>query len=230
MPQFYFEDEEGSDGRIKQIWKDGKPHNKSVRLEMPQAIVQTYFKAAMQNLSQMTPNEDDREHNRHFGLQAFLMSLVGLEAFLNVHFHMQGRVRKLGKVVKAATSDNIKVESKISNQAFACYGKHIVGQKLINKKIRELYDMRSAIVHPKWEPSSLGMTGLMIEDMVDNFQRAFEDRLFCREALQWCLLVIARIGMLQWPDNPDPFMQMWTSIPDTNTTLSDALGISKDGS
>ena len=75
------------DGSISQIYKDGEPFETGTRLEMPTVIVQTYFKSALRNLHQMTASDEDRDENRQYGLQCFLMSLVGTEAFINVFFH-----------------------------------------------------------------------------------------------------------------------------------------------
>ena len=41
------------------------------------------------------------------------MSLVGLEAFLSVHFHMVGIEKDLPKVIDLATKRNANVETKI---------------------------------------------------------------------------------------------------------------------
>lgn len=224
LAHFHFEEKDSPTGKITAVYKDGKPLTDGMRLEMPDAIVQTYFKSALRNLSRMTQSEDDQEDNRHHGVQAFLMSLVGLEAFLNVYFHMIGREKNLPEIVDMATKRKINVETKIAHLPFKAFGLHLAGQKTLNKKARELYDLRSAIVHPKWEQSSFSMPGIVISGMVDNFQRAFEDQEFCRDALCWCALIIARIGMLQNPTS-DYFVTRWTTLHETNKTLSDALGI-----
>ena len=229
MAAIIFEYADDNSGRIKAIYRDGKQITKPIRLEMPSAIVQTYFKAAFRNCRAMTESDDDREDNRQHGLQSFLMSLVGLEAFLNIHFHMVGREKNLPEVIKAVTAGTSTVESKIKNLSYACYGKHLAGQKTINKKIRELYDLRSAIVHPKWEPMTLGMAEVVFDGVADNFQQAFEDREFVREAMRWCLLVVARVGLLNNPETADLFMNRWTTFSDTNESLSRDLGISEDG-
>lgn len=230
MAVINFEYDDDGSGRIKAIYREGKQLTKGIRLEPPSAIVQTYFKAAFRNCRAMTENEDDREDNRHNGLQSFLMSLVGLEAFLNIHFHMVGREKNLPEVIKAVTVGKSTVENKIKNLSYTCYNKHLADQKLISKKIRELYDLRSAIVHPKWEPMTLGMAEMVIDGMSDNFQQAFEDREFVRESMRWCLLVVARVGLLNSPETADLFMKRWTTLSDTNETLSRDLGICSEGS
>src|SRR3546814_11760151 len=59
---------------------------------------------------------------------------------------------------------------------------------------------------------------MMIAGLFDNPQKLFEDREFCREALRWCLLIVARIGMRGNPDDAR-FVEFWTGISDTNETL-----------
>lgn len=228
MPKINFVYDGDGSGRIKEIYKDGQRLTKAIRLEAPNAIVQTYFKAAFRNCQWMTANSDDREDNRHYGLQSFLMSLVGLEAFLNVHFHMVGIEKHLPNVVEAVTTGKSTVENKIKNLSYACYGKHLPGQKMLSKKVRELYDLRSDIVHPKWEPTTLGMSGIVLEGMCDNFQQVFEDREFCLEALLWCLIVVARIGLLNNVETANAFMLRWSSFNDNNATLSEKLGVSEN--
>lgn len=229
MPHFEFVYQDDGSERIKFVLKDGQPTTKTVRLEMPNAIVQTYFKASFANLRKMTTNDDDREGNREFGLQSFLMSLTGLEAFSNVFFHLAGMERNLPDVVKACRTGEQTVEHKIKNLATACYGKSIADGKMINRKVRELYDLRSAIVHPKWEPVSLDMGGVAFAGMSDNFQQLFEDREYVREALRWCLLVVARVGLLAGSETGSGFVMRWTSLTDSNETLSEQLGINPNG-
>jgi hypothetical protein len=231
---FVFEDgDDGDDGKIKAIYKDGQPLSTAVSLEMPQAIVQTYFKSAFRDYRAMTANAEDKDDNRHHGLQSFLMSLTGLEAFLNVHFHMVGMEKGLPDVVAKATNDKvlnnkrfkIHVTDKIKNLSFSCYGKGPIGGSTLNKKISELYNLRSEIVHPKWEPADLDLGGILINGMSNNFQQVFEDREFCLQALRWCLLVVARIGLLNNPETANLFMKRWTTFYETNATLSKVLGI-----
>ncbi len=227
MPHFVFDLNE--DESIKAIYKDGVKLETGTRLEMPVAIVQTYFRAAIRALARMTESDDDRESNRDNGLQAFLMSLVGTEAFLNVFFHQVGREKGLAKVIDLANKDRVPIEHKLSHLPRQAFGTQLPAQKRLNAKMRELYDLRSKIVHPRWQPSSLQMPGLAIGDLVENSQQLFEDREFCREALRWCLLVVARIGLHAGAGRGDQFVLFWTTIADTNATLSEALGIPPEG-
>lgn len=227
MPHFVFD--MNPDDTIRAVYKDGAVMETATRLEMPLAIVRTYFKSASRDLAQMTANDANRDDNRHYGLQCFLMSLVGTEAFLNVFFHLVGRERNLPGVVDLANKDKATIEHKIAHLPRQAYGTPLPAQKQLVTKMRELYNLRSELVHPKWLPSTLAMPGLVIDGLVDNQQKLFEDRDFCHEALRWCLLVIARIGDHAAGGPNEQFVQQWTSLADTNATLSEALGIPADG-
>lgn len=229
MPHFTFDI--GDDDIVRGVYKDGVLIETEARLEMPHMVVQTYFRSAILALHGMTADDNDREANRRHGVQCFLMALVGTEAFLNIFFHVVGRERKLPKVVDLATKDKAAIEHKVAHLPRLAYGTPLPAQKRLNKKMRELYDLRSLLVHPKWVPSSVAMPGMMIDGMVDNPQKLFEDRDFCREALRWCLLVIARIGIHAAGNNVpnERFVWQWTSLADTNAALSDALGIPATG-
>lgn len=91
MPDFLIE--LNKDGTIRQTYKDGMPIP-GAKLEMRESIVQTYFKACEKNLLEMKKITDDSDLRRLFGLQSFLMSLLGVEAFLNVFFHAVAREKK----------------------------------------------------------------------------------------------------------------------------------------
>src|SRR3546814_14374322 len=78
-------------------------------LESPNSIARTYFEIAIRELAAMKAENDpdyDGAENRRHGLQAFLMSLVGTEAFLNVYFHVAGLQTGSEKVVDPATHSN----------------------------------------------------------------------------------------------------------------------------
>ncbi|UAK23844.1 hypothetical protein [Sphingomonas nostoxanthinifaciens] len=227
MPDFVYDLNE--DGSIKAVYKDGVKLETATRLEMPVAIVQTYFRSAIRALARMTESADDGEDNRQYGLQAFLMSLVGTEAFFNVFFHQVGREKGLANVIDFANKDRVPIEHKLSHLPRQAFGTPLPAQKRLNAKMRELYDLRSKIVHPRWQPSSFVMPGLAIGDLVENYQTLFEDREFCRDALRWCLLVIARVGLHAQVGRGDQFVEHWTTIADTNATLSDALGVPREG-
>jgi hypothetical protein len=223
MPHFHFELER--DGKIREIYKDGVAVDGRVRLEMSNSIVQTYFSGAWNNVRAMVSDQDPKEA-RHYGLQAFLMSLVGLEAFVNVYFHRLAIANANQKMHDVLGRKNQTIEGKLGNLPVLAFGKSLPDQKHLNRKMRELYNMRSAIVHPKLELSSLLLGNWISTDMVENFQQVFEDRQFVLESLQWCLLTVARIGLASNDSSGDRFLSFWTTIGDTNDSLSSALGVS----
>ncbi|WP_137752784.1 hypothetical protein [Sphingopyxis sp. L1A2A] len=225
----HFEFDFNEDGSISAIHKDGKPYEGGISLESPNSIARTYFEIAIRELAAMKAENDpdyDGGENRRRGLQAFLMSLVGTEAFLNVYFHVAGLQTGSEKVVDLATNDKT-IEHKLAHLPNLLWGAPLNGSKKLCGKVRELYNLRSNLVHPKYAPSSLYMQGMVIAGVFDNQQKLFEDREFCREALRWCLLIVARIGVRGSPTD-SRFVEFWTGISDTNDTLSAALGVPPD--
>jgi len=171
----------------------------------------------------------EKDDLRIYGLQSFLMGLAGLEAFLNVYFHQVGRIKNRPDVIELA--DNRRpIEHKLSHLPRLAFGAPLPEQKMLNRKVRELYDLRSSIVHPRLETSSMVFEGVAIDDLVQNFQEVFQDREFCREALRWCLLVIARIGLAAHDGRRHLFVNFWTTLGDNDASLSEALGITAGSS
>jgi hypothetical protein len=223
MPHFQFDIEE--DGKVRAIYKDGKLVEGRVQLEMSNSIVQTYFSSALRNIQQMRPDQDKTE-SRHYGLQGFLMGLVGLEAFVNVYFHRIALSKHDNKMLAILDDRRKPLEGKLGSLPRMAFGQALPDQKAINRKLRELYNLRSAIVHPKLEPSSLSFGNWISADMIENFQQVFQDRQFVLESLQWCMLTIARVGLAADDGYRDKFLAFWTTLADTNDSLSAALGVS----
>lgn len=218
-------------GNTRAIYKDGELIE-SVNLESPNSFVQTYFAAAVRNLAAMKnvdedPYGDVARDNRHFGVQCFLMSLLGVEAFLNIYFHQVGLERGLENVIDLANSDRA-IEHKLAHLPRQAFGTTLPHSKKLCGRMRSLYDLRSRLVHPKFTPSSVVFDGWMYAGFAENEQKRFEDSEYCREALRWCLLVIARIGVHSGTTRWD-FVYNWTMISETNETLSEALNIPVDG-
>lgn len=225
----HFEFDFNEDGSIHAIYKDGKPYEGGVSLESPNSVARTYFEIAIRELAAMKAEDDPdfaSSDNRSHGLQAFLMSLVGTEAFLNVYFHVAGLQIGSDAAVDLATNDKT-IEQKLAHLPRLIWGEPLQGSKKLCAKIRELYNLRSNLVHPKYAPSSIAMQGMIIAGVFDNPQKLFEDREFCREAIRWCLLIVARIGVRGSPTD-SRFVEFWTGISDTNETLSTALGVPPD--
>lgn len=226
----HFEFDFNEDGSIHAIYKDGEPYERGISLETPNSLVRTYFETAMRELAAMKSDDDPDYYsadNRSHGLQSFLMSLVGTEAFLNVYFHVAGLQSGSDAAVDLATNDKT-IEHKLAHLPRLIWGEPLQGSKKLCAKIRELYSLRSNLVHPKYAPSSISMQGMIIAGLFDNPQKLFEDREFCREALRWCLLVVARVGVRGNPTDTR-FVEFWTGVSDTNADLSVALGIAVDG-
>ena len=222
MPRF--EIHQDQDGVVQRILKDGDPFDGHLRLELPHAIVTAYFSAATQNLSAMNSDASVQVLRLH-GLQCFLMSLVGLEAFINIFFHLRSRETH-DEAMRGHATSNKTVESKLAGLPRRGYGKPLHGQKLLNRRIKELYALRSAIVHPKWEPVSATFTaGFNFDGLVQNFQAQFENRDFCYETMKWCLVVVCRVGSLAGATPNEAFCRRWTGISIDNEYLSTSLGI-----
>ena len=97
MPQFEFKINE--DGSIARILRGNLPHAQSVTLEQVYSVVTIYFRLAETNLMQLS-GQTSNEKKRSFGLQSFLMSLTGLEAFTNTYFHLRGDQLKNNEILR----------------------------------------------------------------------------------------------------------------------------------
>ena len=210
MPRIAFKSND--DGTIKQIYKDGQPHNEAIKLEQLFSIVTIYFKLAKFNLDQMGEQLED-EGRRRFGLQSFLMSLTGLEAFTNTFFHLRGNEVGSASILKRIAQSHGSLSKKIKDLIELTPDGPLVDQSMLLDQVFALSQLRNEIVHPRWEPSSLVVDGpapVMIRGLVENPQAIFEDVQFCHEALMWCLLVIARIAQTRGNDEVSGFMFYWT--------------------
>ena len=214
MPHFQLITNE--DGSIAQILCDGVPYQEAVRLEPAYAIVSTYFKLAAGNLNSMTP-EKDAELRRFHGLQAFLMSLTGVEAFTNVFFLIYGRERQDARLLEINAErfgPLVPRLARLIDQAFAA---PLAEQDQLLTRIRELYQLRNTIVHPRWNPTSMTLGGpvpVHIDGLIQNFQATFENASFCREAFLWCLLLVVRIASAAGNTDPAAFCFFWTGVTD----------------
>lgn len=193
MPHFTLNPND--DGTVSTILKDGVPHAEGVKLEPAWAIVRTYFEVAAGNIDQMKCATDPKLR-RSLGLQAFLMSLTGIEAFTNVFFLLLGRGRSDDDIIKAVKKQAPLIK-RLASLIEISFDQPLADQDLILKRVRELYQLRNQIVHPRWEPASMLVAGevpIIIHDLSQNFQIAFEDVTLCREAYLWCLLLVSRVG------------------------------------
>lgn len=211
MPHFIFDSNE--DGTIRQVLKDGEPHQDAVRLEQLFSVVTIYFKLAAFNLGQMVQQEQS-EQRRCFGLQSFLMSLTGLEAFTNTFFHLRGQELGNNAMLKRVAQSHGSLSQKIRELIALTPDGPIRDQDRLINQIFALSQLRNEIVHPRWVPSSVTIQGdapVAIHGLVENRQALFEDRQLCREALLWCLLAVARVAAARGHEDVSGFMFHWTA-------------------
>ncbi len=218
MPNFTLET--NPDGSIKQIYKDGQHYNEAIRLERPFDVVNIYFKTARGNLGAMRGTTEP-ELLRSYGLQSFLMSLTGVEAFTNVFFHVFANKHQRPDVkVRGEKKDSLL--KRLEDLIQLAFGGPLENHELILGKIKELYQLRNDTVHPRFEPSSVAMLGpmpLIIRGMTISFQAIFDDASFCMEAHLWCMLLVVRIGKAAGAQDLSAFCFHWTGA---------APGISED--
>lgn len=222
MPHFTILTNE--DGSVAQILRDGKPHGGRVTFEPPHQIVSTYFKIARTNLDAMgTAQESDRK--RHYGLQSFLMSLTGVEAFTNVFFQGLARERNNPELAKVSAEQGPLIERLRACLALA-FDEPLPEQDTLLVRIQRLYRLRNDIVHPRWKPVSISFSGIDLIDMCQNFQATFEDQNFCEEAFWWCVALVARVGTASGNGAIEAPCFYWAGIYMlTEAELSEKLGL-----
>ena len=220
--------ETNDDGSIRQLLRDGEPNPASVSLEQLFSIVTLYFKVAGSNL-QLLEKEDSKPLRRAYGIQAFIMSLTGVEAFTNTYFKLRGDELADLRLAERVGQRHGSVTRKIEDLLAMTPEGTIEDQATIIARLHELSLLRNTLVHPQWEPASMTLAGtvpVMIQGLVHNFQAAFEEPPFCREALMWCLLLVARIGKARGNADLSPFLFQWTGIYGlTEVQLMSELGI-----
>ncbi|WP_028967918.1 hypothetical protein [Sphingomonas phyllosphaerae] len=212
MPHYHIDTHEN--GSIRGILRDGEPQPESVSLEQLFSIVTLYFKLAGSNL-QLLERADSKPLRRAHGVQAFIMSLTGVEAFTNTYFKLRGQELGDTRLEERVSQRHGSLTRKIEQLMAMTPEGSIEDQTRIIGRIHGLSQLRNDLVHPQWEPASMTLGGnvpIKIEGLVRNFQAAFEDALFCREALMWCLLLVARVGKARGNADLSPFLFHWTGI------------------
>lgn len=220
--------ETNDDGSIRRILRDGEPNPTSVSLEQLFSIVTLYFKVAGSNL-QLLEKEDSKPLRRAYGVQAFIMSLTGVEAFTNTYFKLRGDELADPRLAERVGKRHGSLTRKIEELLAMTPEGTIEDQATIIARLHELSLLRNTLVHPQWEPASMTLGGtapVMIQGLVHNFQAAFEDPSFCREALMWCLLLVGRIGKARGNADLSAFLFHWTGIHGlTEAQLMSELGL-----
>lgn len=204
--------ETNHDGSVRQILRDGEPHGQAVKLEQLFSVVTLYFKLATSNL-QLLEQEQSAPLRRAYGVQSFLMSLTGVEAFTNTFFRLRGDELGDAEMIARVGQRHGSVTRKIEDLLARTPEGGIDEQALIIGRLHELSLLRNALVHPQWEPASMTLASdasITISGLVSNFQAAFEDPAFCREALMWCLLFVARVAKARGNADASPFLFHWT--------------------
>jgi len=219
MPLFVFHSNE--DGSISHTTKDGDILVEPVTLVHPNQIIRTYFQSASRALVEHDAVEGDEKVQ--VGVQGFLASLFGLEAFLNVFFLVAAREHGNATLESAIESDNLQVTSKLKNWPQQIYGAYIQNQKEVGKRLTSLYKLRNELVHPHMEWSTLWMSGVMLEGVVENPQRPLADRAFCQQAFELTLLAVLRVGLLASPQQAAQFCAQWTGVHAIESELSARL-------
>ena len=136
----------------------------------------------------------DSEMRRFHGLQAFLMSLTGVEAFTNVFFLLHGRQNSHVRVLEINAERYGSLVSRLERLVDSAF----LRLCLIRTKFSVVFvistgfEMRS-FTHGG-NPTSMTLGGAIpihIDGLSHNFQATFEDPEFCREAYLWCLLLVS---------------------------------------
>jgi hypothetical protein len=226
MPHFSLHTNE--DGSIRQILRDGQPYDTAIRLEPAYSIVSTYFKLAAGNLKPM-PQDADGEMRRFHGLQAFLMSLTGAEAFTNIYFQLLAHERGNTELLAKVSERYGPLVPRLAACLELAFDSPLDDQGSLLQRIRDLYQLRNQIVHPRWDPASVTIGGtipILIAGMSQNFQATFEDEAFCREAFLWCLLLIVRVARAAGNTSTESFCFFWTGVEGlTEEWLVSQLGL-----
>lgn len=213
-----------NDGRVQKILRDGEPYNERVTLEPPHQIVSTYFKIARANLDAMKTVREAKQ-KRHYGLQAFLMSLTGVEAFTNVFFQLRARERGNPKLAKRAEKQGPLVE-RLRACLVLAFDEPLPEQDTLLDRIQKLYRLRNDIVHPRWQPVSVSMSGLAIDGVCQNFQATFDDQDFCEEAYWWCVNLVAQVGLASGNEAIEGPCFYWAGLYMlTQEVLAEKLGL-----
>lgn len=99
-------------------------------------------------------------------------------------------------------------------------------QATLLDRIQKLYRLRNQIVHPRWNPVSVSISGLTLIDVCQNFQATFEDQDFCEEAFWWCVTLVARVGTPAGNAAIEAPCFYWAGIYGlTEAKLSERLGL-----
>ena len=199
-------------GSVRQLLRDGLPYDRSIRLEPAYAIVATYFRLSASNIAGLAGSQDE-ELRRFHGIQAFLMALTGVEAFTNVYFTLRARQTSDAALHAAVEAKKGSLLARLERCVACAFSNSLIDQDALIARLRALFAMRAQIVHPRWDPASAtigGVIPLHIDGLSMNFQASFEDEHLCREAFLWCLLLVIRVAMAARVQDIVGFCSLWT--------------------
>jgi hypothetical protein len=145
MAHYYFETDD--EGEITRVLKDGQPHDGGFVLEQAFAIVRVYFKAADKILSEIAENEE-QERCRMVGLNAFLMSMTGLEAFTNVYFHLRALDLGSEAILTRLAKRSGGLRKRITELLALTPDGPLIDQDSLMDRLHHLVQLRNSIVHP----------------------------------------------------------------------------------
>ena len=208
------------DGKRIEAFKDGSVFEQDLLLEPVYARVKIFFQLANNYLREMDLHTDKNE-KRAFGMQSFLMSLIGLEAFGNCYFHIRA-VQKGVPEASALIAKRTSLRPKLTDLIELIGDGPLVEQQLLLAELEKLFDKRNEIAHPKWTLSRLTLknqkdeTYLTVNHVGENPNEYFESFDKCKAAQLWCLLFVLRVAELRKLANPTGFLYQWTGSTDSS--------------
>ena len=158
------------------------------------------------------------------GVQSFILALTGLEAFINTYFLQRANetnnlaLESKINLVKGNVGERLKKMPKLSSD------RPLVEQSRLINELKTLSELRNAIVHPRWNPSSVSFQSqlpIQIHGLVINIRGVLRDQEFCESAFWKTILPIARIAEQREIEQIQEFLFHWTGL--VGCSLSDVL-------
>lgn len=212
MPHFHIISDES--GSVVRIERDGKNIRGPLQLEQAFSVSSFYFKAAAVNLDNLVRPEN-LELREQYGVQAFLLSLTGVEAFLNTCYLLRAQESGNQELVSAVNSKSGKLQDRLKEFVRLSGDAPLQDLQQITDRLSKLSIFRHSLVHPRWVPSSLDMSGglsMSFGGLVENARLPVKDHLFCVEAFWWCIYAVALVGVSRGSVPLDGFLFHWTGL------------------
>jgi hypothetical protein len=199
-------------GAVTSVERDGKSVKHDVQLEQLYSVSTFYFNSAIENIKRLEQKENIA-FSETLGVQSFLMSLTGLEAFINTYFLLRAQEKSSEQLSASVNSKSGKLHERLTSFVQMAGDEPLQDKQRITDRLSKLSAFRHALVHPRWEPASLTMTGaapIVINGLVENARSPATDPLFCREAFWWCVYAVALVGQSRGGTQLDGFIFHWT--------------------